>query len=106
MVFSGVWDNDDAVTENFHAIFKEMAPGPNPSEASQLRKAFLSLLEKHNDVYCDYGNCDIDDMFKEHKLPYKSSIHCPQKAGTRIFEVNGEWVVEAKSGYGKPFERI
>lgn len=106
MVFSGHWNNGDAPTENMNAFMKQLMPGPVPKEATLVRKAFLSLLEKITDLYCDYGNSNIDAAFKEQGLPYHSNVHCPQKAGTRIFEENGEWFVETKSGYGQPYVRI
>ncbi len=106
MTFSGHWNNGDAKTEAANAYLKAQLPGPCPPEASLLRKAFLDVLNFKDDVYNDYGNSAIDTAFIAHKLKYMSSIHCPQKAGTRIFEENGEWFVEAKSGYGQQYIRI
>ena len=106
MVFSGHWENGDAFTESIHALTRKKVGEPQPTEASALRAAFLDLLQTNHSVYNDYQNYKIDEFFKKHNLKYESFIHCPQKAGTRIFEENGEWVVEAKSGYGKDFVRL
>ncbi len=106
MVFSGHWNNADAVTEMLHDRIRKRVGEPHPSEATALRNAFLDLLQDNHYVYNDYHNAVIDSMFKKHNLPFESFIHCPQKAGTKIFEQNGEWFVEAKSGYGKNFERL
>ncbi len=107
MVLGGVWDNGDAPTEAINSWIKSFRPGPKPEEAEKVRKVFVELLEGgHNDLYCDYGNSTIDSVFKNHGLPYYSDVHCPQKAGTRLYEVNGDWRVEAKSGYGKPYSDI
>jgi hypothetical protein len=106
MVFSGHWDNGDRFSETIHTLTRKKVGEPKPSEATSLRKAFLDLLEDNHYVYNDYHNGKIDAMFKKHNLPYESFIHCPQKAGTRIFEENGDWHVEAKSGYGQDFVRL
>lgn len=106
MIFDGVWDNGDAATEGFNAFLKSVKPGPQPDEAPQLRKAFLELLEEYPDLYCDYGNRAIDAAFRKHNLKYASNIHCPQKAGTRVYESNGGYEVEAKAGYGKSWAKL
>jgi hypothetical protein len=104
MMFAGVWDNGDAKTEALHNMFK--LPGPDPSDAPLVRKVFLELLEMHPFLYSDYGNDDIDSMFRKHGLKLNSLHHCPQKAGTRIYTTNAGYAVEAKAGYGKNYEKL
>lgn len=104
MIFSGVWDNGDAATEGMHAFCKSLRPGPKPEEAPLVRKVFLELLSIQDGMlYCDYGNSQIDSMFRKHNLNYDSNLHCPQKAGTNLSQTGEDWRVEVKTGYGQPW---
>ena len=106
MIFKGHWDNGDAATENLHAWVRNIAPALKVEDAEKMHAGFVKLLDNRNELYCDYGNSSIDEMFEELKLPYRSNIHCPQKAGTNLRQIGEKWIVEAKTGYGKPYERI
>ncbi len=107
MIFKGHWDNGDAKTEAVNAVIKEMAPKPQPSDAPLLRKAFLTLLSENRYLYCDYGYDKIDLAFKLLGLPYRSSVHCPQKAGTDIIQnQDGSYRVEVATGYGHGWETL
>lgn len=106
MIYQGHWDNGDAKTEAIHSMMKGIAPQLKLEDSDKIHQGFVKLLGERADLYCDYGNGYIDQMFRDLGLSYSSSMHCPQKAGTNIHEnVNG-WYVEAKTGYGKPYERI
>jgi hypothetical protein len=90
-----------------NAVIKEMAHKPQPSDAPLLRKAFLTLLSENRYLYCDYGNDKIDLVFKALELPYRSSVHCPQKAGTDIVQNDdGGYRVEVATGYGHGWETL
>lgn len=106
MIFTGHWDNGDALTENMHAWAKSLNSEVKPEDVEKIHAGFVKLLDGRKELYCDYGCPPIDDMFQELKLPYTSNIHCPQKAGTVIRQAGDNWTVEAKSGYSKPYERL
>lgn len=107
MIFKGHWDNGDAKTEAIHNLLKSSAHQPQPSDAPLLRKAFLTLLSENSYLYCDYGSDKIDLVFKALDLPYHSSVHCPQKAGTDIIKNDdGSFRVEVASGYRSGWETL
>ena len=109
MIRDGRWDNGDASTEIFHSFAKHMAPKPTEEDYASARECLVELLKEERNQHClysDYGSPQMDRKFKEKGCKLDSLLHCPQKSGTKIEEVKGDYRVLAKSGYGGQWQKI
>lgn len=110
MIYDGVWNNGDSTSEAFHSAFKSLTAPLKLEDRPKIREGFLELLKEERHQYClysDYGNAYIENMYQNLGLPYNTSFHCPQKAGTKILRdpIEG-YAVVAKSGYRQNWEEV
>lgn len=107
MMRDKVWDNGDRESECVHKCFASPLPALTDSEWATIREAIAAAVEKTGgDLYADYGCWEIDDELKARGIKRRTCLLGPHKAGTKIAERDGGWVLIACPGYAHEWAEV